>query len=83
MPKSNLKPTKAAALALVQAIIAGTQKHTPSGSLTFGGATYTVSSLLQLFESRSFNFYLLVGENADGHAIPILKAEHMVIHTYK
>jgi|HubBroStandDraft_1064217.scaffolds.fasta_scaffold611406_1 hypothetical protein len=39
--------TKASALAAVQAIIAGTQKHFPTGSLTFGNATYQSSSLVQ------------------------------------
>jgi len=37
-------------LALVQAVIAGTQKHTPNGSLTFGNATYTVASLVQTLQ---------------------------------
>jgi hypothetical protein len=45
-----IKPTKAAALARVQALIAGTQKHTPNGSLTFGNATYTTDTLVQLFQ---------------------------------
>jgi hypothetical protein len=45
------KPNKASALAAVRDLIAGTQKHTPTGSLTFGGATYTSASLVQLFQS--------------------------------
>jgi hypothetical protein len=44
------KPSKAVALARVQALIAGTQKHTPNGSLTFGNATYTSASLVQLLQ---------------------------------
>ncbi|HEX8796534.1 MAG TPA: hypothetical protein VF765_36540 [Polyangiaceae bacterium] len=44
-------PTKAAALAGVQALIAGTQKRTPTGSLTFGNATYAVVDLLALLQS--------------------------------
>jgi hypothetical protein len=46
--KSN---TKAAALAAVQALIAGTQKHFPNGSLTFGNTTYTSASLITLLQS--------------------------------
>jgi hypothetical protein len=44
-------PTKAEALAGIQALIAGTQKRTPTGSLTFGNATYTVTDLLALLQS--------------------------------
>jgi hypothetical protein len=43
--------TKAAALARVQALIAGTQKHFPNGSLSFGNATYTTASLVQVLQS--------------------------------
>ncbi len=48
---SNSKNTKATALATVLALIAGTQKHTPNGSLTFAGVTYTAASLIQLLQS--------------------------------
>jgi hypothetical protein len=48
---TSVKPSKASALASVRAIIAGTQKHTPDGSLTFGNATYTASSLVQTLQS--------------------------------
>jgi hypothetical protein len=47
----RVMPTKASALASVRAIIAGTQKHTPDGSLTFGNATYAAPSLVQMFQS--------------------------------
>jgi hypothetical protein len=43
--------SKAAVLARVQAFVAGTQKHTPSGSFTLGGVVYTAAALVQLFES--------------------------------
>ena len=46
--KSN---TKAAALAHVQALIAGTTKHFPSGSFTIGSTTYTSASLVQVLQS--------------------------------
>ena len=42
--------TKAAALAHVQAIIAGTTKHLPNGSFTIGNTTYTSASLIQVFQ---------------------------------
>jgi hypothetical protein len=45
------KPSKASALAGVRAIIAGTQKHAPNGSFTFGNATYTSASLVQMLQS--------------------------------
>jgi hypothetical protein len=35
----------------LQALIAGTQKHTPNGSLTFGGASYPVADLIKSFQS--------------------------------
>jgi hypothetical protein len=44
------KPSKASALEGVRALVAGTQKHTPNGSLTFGNATYTAASLVQMFQ---------------------------------
>jgi hypothetical protein len=46
-----VKPSKASALAAVRALIAGTQKHTPNGSLTFGNATYAAASLVQMFQN--------------------------------
>jgi hypothetical protein len=42
---------KAAALAYVQALIAGTLKHFPNGQFTLGNVVYTTASLLQLFTS--------------------------------
>ena len=48
---NTVKPSKASALASVRALIAGTQKHTPNGSLTFGNATYAAASLVQMFQS--------------------------------
>jgi hypothetical protein len=37
-------------LALVLALIAGTQKHFPNGSFTLGNTTYTTASLVQLLQ---------------------------------
>ncbi len=45
---SSTSNTKAAALAHVQALIAGTQKHFPNGSFTIGTVTYTSASLVQV-----------------------------------
>lgn len=45
---SNL--TKAQALAQVQALIAGTQKHLPTGSFTIGSTTYTAAALIQVLQ---------------------------------
>jgi len=47
---STVKTDKASALASARALVAGTQKHTPNGSLTFGNATYTVAALVQLLQ---------------------------------
>ncbi len=47
---SNRNRTKAAALAQVLALIAGTTKHLPNGSFTFGGVTYTAASLVQFLQ---------------------------------
>ena len=44
---STTSKTKAAALALVQALIAGTKKHFPAGSFTLGNAAFTTDSLVQ------------------------------------
>jgi hypothetical protein len=45
------KQSKATALAQVQALMAGTEKHFPNGSFTLGNNTYTAASLLQALKS--------------------------------
>jgi len=50
MSSTTSTKTKAAALAHVQAIIAGTTKHFPNGSFTIGGTAYTSASLVQVFQ---------------------------------
>jgi hypothetical protein len=45
------RPTKAQALAGVQALIAGTQKHFPNGTFTIGNAAFTTASLVGLLQS--------------------------------
>ncbi len=47
---NNLK-SKAKLQRRVGNLIAGTQKHTPTGQLTFGGATYEVAALVQLLQN--------------------------------
>jgi hypothetical protein len=47
---TSLKPTKAAALAQVLALIAGTTKHFPTGSFTIGNTTYPSASLVQVLQ---------------------------------
>jgi hypothetical protein len=51
MSGTTSKPSKVATLARVQAIIAGTQKHFPSGSFTLGNVAFTTASLVQLFQT--------------------------------
>jgi hypothetical protein len=48
---STVKLTKAATLARLQAIVAGTQKHFANASVTFGNASHTSASLIALFQS--------------------------------
>lgn len=48
---STTAKTKAAALALVQGLVAGTEKHFPKGSLTFGNQSVTVASLVGQLQS--------------------------------
>jgi hypothetical protein len=43
--------SKASALAHVQALMAGTEKHFPNGSFTLGNAAYTTASLVQAFQA--------------------------------
>jgi hypothetical protein len=57
------KPNKATALARVQALIAGTQKHFPSGSFTLGKTAYTTATLIQALKGLE-------------NAITILNAAH-------
>jgi len=48
---STAKVTKATLEQRVRDLVAGTQKHSPNGSLTFGGATYTAAALVQELQS--------------------------------
>ena len=44
------QPDKATALANVQALLAGTQKHTSNAQFTFGNTTYTTASLVEVLQ---------------------------------
>jgi hypothetical protein len=48
---STPKPTYATALASLQALIAGTQKHTPNGTFLLANATYTTAQLVQIMQT--------------------------------
>jgi hypothetical protein len=51
MSSTTSKPSKAATLARLQALISGLQKRFPSGNFTLGNAAYTTASLVQLLGS--------------------------------
>ena len=48
---STVKPTRAQILAGLLALIAGTQKHFPTGSLTVGNVVFTPAALIALLQS--------------------------------
>ena len=48
---SATKVTKATLEQRIRGLIAGTQKHPPTGSLTVGGGTFTATTLVQLLQS--------------------------------
>jgi hypothetical protein len=48
---STVKPSKAKILAGLLALVAGTQKHFPTGSLTIGNATFAPAALIALLQS--------------------------------
>jgi hypothetical protein len=48
---STSKPSHTTILTQVQALIAGTEKHYPNGTFTFGNTAYTTATLTQALES--------------------------------
>jgi hypothetical protein len=66
--------TKAAALAHVQALVAGTTKHLPNGSFTFGGTVYTAASLIQVLQGLASA--MTARDAAQAGAKDALAAEH-------
>jgi hypothetical protein len=66
--------SKAAALAQVQAIIAGTTKHFPNASFTIGGTVYPAASLIQVLEGLASA--MTARSTAHAAARDALAAEH-------
>jgi hypothetical protein len=62
---SNTSVTRAAALAYVQAIIAGTLKHFPSGNFTLGGSAFTTASLVALLTELANAMSALIAAHAN------------------
>jgi hypothetical protein len=62
---SNTSVTKAEALAYVQAVIAGTLKHFPSGNFTLGGTAFTTASLVALLTSLANAMTALIAAHAN------------------
>jgi hypothetical protein len=50
MSNSSLMKTKAAALAQLEAVIEGLQKHFPNGQFLIGNVAYTTATLVQVFQ---------------------------------
>src|SRR5450755_3876111 len=50
MSMSGIKDTKLTLAKRALDLVAGTLKHSPNGSFTFDGATYTGANLVQLFQ---------------------------------
>jgi hypothetical protein len=74
MSNTSKSTSKAAALAAVQALIAGTQKHFPSGSFTLGNTSYTTASLVTLLQSVANAIMSLNGAQlAAKHALTTLQ----------
>jgi hypothetical protein len=61
MSTNTSTPNKATALALVQALIAGTEMHFPNGSFTLGNTAYTTATLIQALKSLENAFVVLNG----------------------
>ena len=74
MSSTTSTKTKAAALAQVQAIIAGTTKHFPNGSFTIGGTVYTAASLIQVLQDLASA--MTARSTAEAGARDALAAEH-------
>jgi len=61
---SSTSKSHAAILAQVQALIAGTTKHTPSSTFMLDGVSYTAASLNQLFQSLATAITAVVTSDA-------------------
>jgi hypothetical protein len=74
MSSTTSTKTKAAALARVQAIIAGTTKHFPNESFTIGSTVYTAASLNQVLQGLASA--MTARNAAEAGAKDALAAEH-------
>jgi hypothetical protein len=74
MSSTTSTKTKAAALAHVQALIAGTTKHFPNGSFTIGSTVYTAASLIQVLQGLASA--MTAHNAAEAGAKDALAAEH-------
>jgi hypothetical protein len=70
---TNASKTKAAALAHVQALIAGTNKHLPNGSFTIGSTAYSAASVVRVLQGLADA--MLVRSAAETGAKDALTAE--------
>jgi hypothetical protein len=78
---STVKLSKAASLARLQAIIAGTQKHLPKTTVSFGNAAHSTDSLVQLFQS--LKDALAARHSQELIVVPMLRAfEHFLQVTF-
>jgi hypothetical protein len=75
MSSTTSTRTKAAALAHVQAMIAGTTKHFPNGSFTIGSTVYTAASLIQTLQGLASA--MTARNAAEAGAKDALAAEHV------
>jgi len=64
MSITTSKQNKATALASVQALITGTQKHFPSGQFTLGNVSYTTVTLVQALQGLADAFTALDAAHA-------------------
>lgn len=65
MSSSTSNQTRAKALAYVQALIAGTNKHFPNGSFTLGSTVYTTASLLAVLQGLAAAMTALAAAQAN------------------
>jgi hypothetical protein len=90
---SSSKQSKASLLALIQGLIAGTQKHSPNGQFQLGNVTYSSASLLQVFQNlqtaitaqdvadASAKDALLATRDAETTAKPLITAYRRYLQT--
>ena len=88
MSSSTSRQSKAAALADVQALIAGTKQHFPNGSVTFGNTAYQAASLIQLLQGladamTALNAAELAAKDAMGAKLTMAAKVDPVIQVYR